>query len=496
MGTARIGAESAVDGALHQPFGPGLNSVEGTGRTADASRWRARSSWSLVRGVAQITIASDIVAAVLACVLTGRSLLETLVFTIALTWLNAAGGLSRSRLNISVLDDLPQLLARWFIAVTLVPLIVPVLTLRLGSAEVEVRSLATFAVVSLALLLLGRFLAYAVIRVARRRRRVSHRTLIVGAGHVGRGIARVLQERTTYGLNPIGYVDANPREPDPAANQDGELPVLGAPRDLESIMLERDAHVVIFAFSAEREANMVKLIRTCDRLNAEIFIVPRLFELHHVEGDMDEVWGVPLVRLKRATHRSPMWRVKRGMDIVCSALALTVLSVPMALIALAVRLDGGPGVIFRQQRVGVDGRPVEVMKFRSMRPVNDAESQTNWNIANDKRVSKLGKFLRKTSLDELPQLINILRGDMSIVGPRPERPYFVEQFQAMYPSYDARHRVPCGLTGYAQVNGLRGDTSIAERARFDNYYIQNWSLWLDVRIIVRTIGSVFTGAGG
>lgn len=241
---------------------------------------------------------------------------------------------------------------------------------------------------------------------------------------------------------------------------------------------------------------MVPLIRTCDRLESELFVVPRLYELHHVEGDMDTVWGVPLVRLRRSAYRSPMWRVKRLGDIVLSGLALVVLSIPMALVALGVRLDGGPGIIFRQERVGVDGRPVTVMKFRSMRPVNEAESQTNWNIAKDNRLSAFGKFIRKTSLDELPQLINTLRGDMSVVGPRPERPYFVEQFQQMYPAYGARHRVPCGLTGWAAVNGLRGDTSIAERARFDNYYIQNWSLWLDIKIIVRTIGSVVTGSGG
>ena len=161
----------------------------------------------------------------------------------------------------------------------------------------------------------------------------------------------------------------------------------------------------------------------------------------------------------------------------------------------AVRLEGGPGIIFKQERVGLDGRPFKVMKFRSMKPVDSTESQTKWNISNDHRVGKVGKVLRKTSLDELPQLINILKGDMTLVGPRPERPHFVAQFTESFPRYTARHRVPAGLTGWAQVHGLRGDTSIEDRARFDNYYIENWSLWADVKIILRTVASLMKGSG-
>ena len=201
------------------------------------------------------------------------------------------------------------------------------------------------------------------------------------------------------------------------------------------------------------------------------------------------------MRLRRATYRSPAWRVKRVVDILVSGLAILVIAPLLLLLAAAVRLDGGPGILFRQERVGVDGRHFDVLKFRSMRPVDDTESATNWSIAQDDRVSRLGRFLRMTSLDELPQLFNILRGDMSLVGPRPERPYFVDQFRGLYPSYEARHRVPSGLTGWAQVHGLRGDTSIADRARFDNYYIENWSLWLDLKIMLRTVSSVLRGAG-
>jgi lipopolysaccharide/colanic/teichoic acid biosynthesis glycosyltransferase len=162
---------------------------------------------------------------------------------------------------------------------------------------------------------------------------------------------------------------------------------------------------------------------------------------------------------------------------------------------LAVRIEGGPGVIFRQPRVGRHGQVFDCLKLRSMRPVDGHESATNWSIAQDERVGRVGRFLRRSSLDELPQLWNILRGDMTLVGPRPERPHFVEQFSATYDRYAYRHRVQAGLTGFAQVSGLRGDTPIADRARYDNYYIENWSLWLDVKILLRTFSEVLFARG-
>ncbi|MFD0569642.1 sugar transferase [Kitasatospora gansuensis] len=158
----------------------------------------------------------------------------------------------------------------------------------------------------------------------------------------------------------------------------------------------------------------------------------------------------------------------------------------LAVCALAVRVDTGPGVLFRQQRTGLDGKVFTLLKFRTLRPANEHESATHWNIAQDHRMSRVGHFLRHSSLDELPQLWNVLRGDMSLVGPRPERPYFVMRFSQAYPEYADRHRVPVGLTGLAQANGLRGDTSIEARARFDNRYIESWNLWLDVKLLFRT----------
>jgi len=178
--------------------------------------------------------------------------------------------------------------------------------------------------------------------------------------------------------------------------------------------------------------------------------------------------------------------VKRGMDVV-GALVGLLLTLPVLLVvALAVRIEGGPGVIFRQQRVGQHGRLFTLYKLRSLRPVGD-EGDLRWNIDHDSRLGAVGRFIRATSIDELPQLVNVLVGDMSLVGPRPERPYFVEQFSREIPGYADRHRVPVGLTGLAVVEGLRGDTSIADRARVDNAYAECWSLWLDVEVLLRTV---------
>jgi lipopolysaccharide/colanic/teichoic acid biosynthesis glycosyltransferase len=187
------------------------------------------------------------------------------------------------------------------------------------------------------------------------------------------------------------------------------------------------------------------------------------------------------------------WRVKRAFDIIVAATVLF-LTAPVSLaVALSVRLTLGKDIIFRQTRVGLQGRPFELMKFRSVRHSSPGTPGL-WTIPADD-IGKVGRFIRRYSLDEIPQLVNVLRGDMSLVGPRPERPEYVQQFCADIPRYVHRHRVPVGMTGLAAVNGLRGDTSIEDRAQFDNWYIDNWSLWLDTKILIRTVDAVLRGTG-
>jgi len=248
------------------------------------------------------------------------------------------------------------------------------------------------------------------------------------------------------------------------------------------------------AFGREREADMVDVLRACEDASVDIHILPRFYELGSAvhATDVDDVWGFPLVRLRRPVRRVFSRAAKRAFDVTVAALGLLLLSPLYAALAVAVKLSSPGPVHFRQQRVGQRGETVEILKFRSMRIHTD--SDTEWNI-DEEAITRIGRVMRVLGLDEIPQLWNILRGQMSLVGPRPERPFFVEQFKAEIPHYDDRHRVPGGLTGLAQVHGLRGDTSIEERARFDNHYIENWSLWRDVTILMQTFFAVVRNIG-
>ena len=196
--------------------------------------------------------------------------------------------------------------------------------------------------------------------------------------------------------------------------------------------------------------------------------------------------------VRRAALRAGAWKVKRVADVLVSAMLLLLLSPLLAVLALAVRLSSPGPVLFRQRRIGQHGHEIEVLKFRTLR-VN-ADADVTWSVEDDPRQTTVGRWLRRLSLDELPQLWNVLRGDMSLVGPRPERPHFVSRFSAQVTHYADRHRLPVGLTGLAQIHGLRGDTSIEERARFDNYYIEHWSPWEDVKVIIATVGVILRDA--
>ncbi len=400
----------------------------------------------------------------------------------------AAFHLYRRRLSLEVLDDVPRLLGSVTIGLAA--------ALAFPPGAVSVTDYAIGVLSSCALFLALLLLRLAGFHAARRMRckgGVHDLVLIVGAGHVGLQLARNLREHKEYGMAPVGYVDSQPRIAD---GEELPAPLLGRYEDLAAIIDDFNVSYVMVAFGSLREAALVDILRTCDRMDVDVFIVPRLFELHNSDRYTDDIWGVPLVRVRRAAFRTWGWRVKRFIDVVVSCTALVLLSPVLVACASAVRFEGGPGIIFRQTRVGLDGRPFDVFKFRSLKPADVSESQTHWNIKHDHRLGKVGRFLRRTSLDELPQLWNILRGDMSLVGPRPERPHFVNQFSTHIPRYVARHRVPAGLTGWAQVHGLRGDTSIEDRARFDNYYIENWSLWLDIKIVLRTVSQVLRRQGG
>jgi len=302
-------------------------------------------------------------------------------------------------------------------------------------------------------------------------------------GTVGEELAAVLRAHREYGLVPVGFVDSIT----PNGAHGPSPPLLGPIEELDDILRRLELHRIIVAFGPVREANWISVLRTAIANDVEVHIVPRFFDIglsRRAYGD-DEVWGIPLYRVRRTALRSAAWRLKRTTDVIVSLVALLLVAPLAALIALGVRYSSPGAVIFRQPRLGQHGHEFEMLKFRTVR--QEHASHTSNALTG---VTPLGCWLRRLSLDELPQLWNVLRGDMSLIGPRPERPYFVQRYSIEVPGYEDRHRLPAGLTGLAQVHGLRGETSIHHRARFDNAYIEGWSLWLDITILLRTLGAV------
>ncbi|MGA2932432.1 MAG: sugar transferase [Acidimicrobiales bacterium] len=397
------------------------------------------------------------------------------VFVLAVLAVCALRGQYASRITLSVSKDAGTLA----VAVTVPLMVIAVF----DGFDTQVRPFVLVGIASLCLLLLGRACAYAGIRRARTKGAFPQRVLIVGAGQVAERFADVLEAHPSYGLHPIGLLDD-------CADDSLSRPVLGGIDQLDDVLRKHHIDRVVLAFGVNRDPDLVRVIRSCENADVDMHVVPRFFELglRAAARDVDMVWGFPLVRLRRSTTRSSSRRLKRAFDSGISAVMLLVTAPLFALLALGVKLSSPGPVYFRQRRIGKNGREVEVLKFRSMR-VND-ESDTQWSVDEDAGVTKIGRFMRKTSLDELPQLWNVLRGDMSLVGPRPERPYFVERFEQEVPRYGDRHRVPVGLTGLAQVSGLRGDTSIQDRAWMDNHYIENWSVGGDLAILARTAGAM------
>jgi exopolysaccharide biosynthesis polyprenyl glycosylphosphotransferase len=399
----------------------------------------------------------------------------------------AAGGLYKGVRHVSILDQLPALVGRLLIAAA----IVGVIAAQRHDSVAYVGEFMRTVALSGGLVLLGRAITSMMVLLARRRRWVEHGAIIVGTGPISSELARLLRRYPQYGLRFIGFVDQNRT----SANRSEGRPPICTVEELDAIIPAVDCDVIIIADAATPEPQVVDLMRRPNAMQCDLWVVPRMCDFHSHSGQLDHIGAIPITRVRRPTLTGPKWALKRTADISFAALALTLVSPVMLICAIAVRLEGGPGVLFRQQRVGRFGKPFELLKFRSMRPVNDYESETNWSVAGDPRVGFVGRILRRTSLDELPQLWNIIRGDMTFVGPRPERPHFVEKFSAEHPRYPMRHRAPVGLTGLAQVSGLRGDTPISDRARFDNYYIDNWSLWLDVKVLLRTVAEVFRAGG-
>ncbi|MEU9504719.1 sugar transferase [Micromonospora sp. NPDC048170] len=432
-----------------------------------------------------VTAPVDVVALLAPLLVTQNYWRGTLANAVLTVVIFAAGGLYRARRDLSILDELPSLGGRLLASAA----VVAIIAAERHSSVSYVGGFMQDVAIAAGLVIVGRAFSRMLIIVARKRRWVEHNAIIIGSGPIGVELARLLRRYPQYGLRFVGCVDA------PSRQSVGAVPLIGTLADLEKLATMLECDVLVIADPDCPESTLMEILLQPASSRCDLWAVPRLWGSRSQGGYPDHVGAIPIVKIGDTTLSGPRWATKRASDVLFAAVALIVLSPVLLLCALATFLDGGRDIFFRQERIGRYGKPFNVIKFRSMRPVDEHESQTNWSIAHDRRVGPIGRFMRRTSLDELPQLWNILRGDMSVVGPRPERPYFVEKFSAEYPNYAMRHRVPVGLTGLAQVSGLRGDTPISDRARFDNYYIENWSLWLDVKVILRTAAEVFRAGG-
>jgi exopolysaccharide biosynthesis polyprenyl glycosylphosphotransferase len=473
-------------------------------RAAGASRILAGRGWTIT------SVASDAVMLVLAVVaaLLGANAAHVHAAAPELAWafpplvigLLTIRGLYRQKITMQYLDEVGHVVGACSVAAMVIIALVAFTSGVAGQAELLARVWA-FAMVYVAG---SRYVLGITQRRARQERIVGQRTLIVGAGRIGAQVERRLDEHPEFGLEPIGYVDAYP--PSDEHVQGRRAPVLGGPDDLESIAERTGAEHVVLAFLSSRgsDAQLVPIVRRCDELGLEVSLVPRLFESINVRAEIEHIGGMPLFRLRAVRPKGWQFAVKHALDRLVAA-ALILLLTPLLLVSvIAVKLSSRGPVFFRQRRVGRDGRPFDLLKFRSMRMPGDSRAeQPSLRLPEDTapggvegadRRTAVGRLMRRLSVDELPQLFNVLRGDMSIVGPRPERPEFVELFERRVNRYEDRHRVKSGITGWAQVHGLRGKTSLSDRIEWDNYYIENWSLQLDLKILLMTISAVFKPA--
>jgi len=315
------------------------------------------------------------------------------------------------------------------------------------------------------------------------------RVLLIGAGEIGRMLLQKMIQHPKLGYQVIGVVDAGKGDRDlPGINAQ----ILGTLADVPVLIDRYTVDEVIIGLPESSHQDLVNIISLCEREKVGIRVFPDVFQIMASEVTIGDLGGLPLLTIRDVALQGWKLAVKRGMDILFSGAGLIALSPFMLLTALLVKLDSPGPVFYTQERMGLDARPFKIIKFRSMR--QDAETNgPGWTTPDDPRKTKLGEFMRRFNIDELPQLINVLVGDMSLVGPRPERPVYVEQFRQIIPRYMDRHREKAGLTGWAQVNGLRGDTSIVERTKYDLWYIENWSIGLDITILIRTVLQTIAG---
>ncbi len=341
--------------------------------------------------------------------------------------------------------------------------------------------IAMFLALNAAGMALARRAGWCVIHALRGRGFNRSPAIIVGGGRLAQKVAAMLKANCWTGLEPVGFVDDQP------SRAVHGIELLGNLDELATIIVRQRAAYVFIALPLERYTAMQSVMRQLADVPVDVRLVPDVPNLAAMSLTATELGGLPIVGLRANPHDGLARVVKRVMDCSIAAVGLIVLAPLLLLVAALIKLTSRGPVIYRQERAGLGGEPFEMLKFRTMRVDAERNSGPVWTAANDPRRTVLGSFLRRTSLDELPQLINVLRGEMSIVGPRPERPVFIEEFRDAVPHYMLRHAVKAGITGWAQVHGWRGNTSLRKRVQYDLHYIAHWTPWLDLRIMFLTL---------
>ena len=348
---------------------------------------------------------------------------------------------------------------------------------------------------------LARLIRVVVQRMVRTKFGSAAPTIVLGNDPIAHQLVSRTRQFPEYGLAPIGYVGEAPVADVSSGSEVPDLPHLGLPRNFETVARRTRAEELIVAFTPTEDRELLAVIRIAHRLGMRVWVVPRLYDAVGVNTRVEHIGGLPLMVLPHVNPKGWQFALKGILDRVLTAVGLLLISPVFLTLMLLVRLSSPGPIFFEQERIGRDGLPFKCLKFRSMRPprASDAEFERKagdapGGVEGVDRRTRIGKIMRQTSMDELPQLINVVRGDMSLVGPRPERPEYVDLFEMQIRRYGERHRVKAGVTGWAQVHGLRGQTSIADRAEWDNYYIENWSVWLDVKILFLTVLAVLKRA--
>ena len=306
--------------------------------------------------------------------------------------------------------------------------------------------------------------------------------LVIGAGDLGQRVVETVEGHKELGFRVVGMLTLRPEK---VGQQVLGVPVLAHVKDLDAVLLKHPVDQVILALPLEDQAAVKPLMEQLALHTVDVKVVPDLYQYITLYGGMEEFGGLPIISLQGDPMTGWNMVAKRAFDILFALVAIVVSAPVMLGVALAVKLTSRGPLLYHQERMGLDGRTFHILKFRTMR-VDAGATGAMMASKEDPRRTPIGTFLRKYSLDELPQFFNVLLGDMSLVGPRPERPVFIEEFKKQIPRYHLRHKVKAGITGWAQINGLRGQTSIQKRIEYDLYYIENWSLLMDLKILVRT----------